>query len=173
MIIYHLHCVVIFFLMLWNPEEKPVANAAHFLGWARQEPLRTLYQSLRQNLLTWEAQAVMLGRGVKRRSEFETSDFSQNPVWAFCFILGKTETIRLSCLYLYVPGPAELFLLLSLCTCCSFCWECPSHDWLSFLRLTHQLSEKSSLTTVLKGQPSTPELLVRFLLYFQCTLLYS
>ena len=108
----------------------------------------------------------MLGRGVKRRSEFETSDFSQNPVWAFCFILGKTETIRLSCLYLYVPGPAELFLLLSLCTCCSFCWECPSHDWLSFLRLTHQLSEKSSLTTVLKGQPSTPELLVRFLLYF-------
>ena len=159
--------------MLWNPEEKPVANAAQFLGWARQELLRTLYQSLRQNLLTWETQAVMLGRGVKRRSEFETSDFSQSPVWAFCFILGKIETIHSSCLFHYVPGPAKLFLLLSLCMCCSFSRECPSNDWLSFLRLTCQLSEKSSLTTVLKGRPSTPELLVHFLSYFYCTLLYS
>ena len=159
--------------MLWNPEEKPVANAAQFWGWAPPKPLRTLFQSLRQNLLTWEAQAVMLGRGSKRRSEFETSDFSQSPVWTFCFILCKIEAIHSSCLFHHVPGPAGLLLPLSLCTCCSFCQECPSHDWLSFLRLTSQLSEESSLITVPKGQPSPPEFLVHFISYFYCTVLYS
>ena len=86
--------------MLWNPEEKPVANAAQFLGWARQEPLRTLYQSLRQNLLTWEAQAVMLGRAVKRRSEFET--FHKILSGSFVSSLVKLRpSTRLACFRMY------------------------------------------------------------------------
>ena len=175
MIIYHLHCVVIFVCLFVFNVVKSRREASR-----KCSPVLRLGspRATQNSVPKLEAESFNLrstGCNVGKSCEEEVWvwDFSQNPVWVFCFILGKIETIHSSCLLHYVPGPAELFLLLSLCTCCSFSRECPSSDWLSFLRLTCQLSEKSSLTTVLKGRPSTPELLVHFLSYFYCTLLYS
>ena len=99
------HFFFVLFLMLWNPEEKPVANAAQFLGWARQEPLRTLYQSLRQNLLTWETQAVMLGRAVKRRSEFETFHKILSGPFVSSLVKLRPST-RLACFIMYPDLPS-------------------------------------------------------------------
>ena len=137
-----------------------------FWGWVPQGPLRTLYQSVWQNVLTWEVQGCGVGERL-RRSEFETpvnfrkilSGLSFHPSW------DRDHPTHLACFH-YVPGPAESFSPPSLCVCCSFCQECPSQ----IFALSGCPSSHVSFWKILpwpQWQPSTLELLLYyFLSYF-------
>lgn len=79
-----------------------------FWGWVPQGPFRTLYQSVWQNVLTWEVQGCGVGERL-RRSEFETavsfhkvlSGLSFHPLW------NRDHPTHLACFIMFLDLPSH------------------------------------------------------------------
>lgn len=129
MIIYLLRCVVIiffFFLTLWSLEEKSVGNAAQFLRLGSPRAIQNSVPKRVTECFNLRSAGLWCRGEVEEVWVWDCSEFSQSPVWAFVSSLVKSGPSYSSCLFHYVPGPAESFTPPSLCVCCSFCQECPS-----------------------------------------------